>query len=579
MTKKNESEYYYLYKWQLLKTLASVGHLTHGKNSAKKMKSKWSSIVLTLSLAVIMCFVLPAPKALAATITWDGSSSTAWTTAANWSTNTVPGAGDDVIIPNVATDPVISSSVTVASITINNGGVLTVNSTTNRTITVSGNVVINTGGTFQVVDGGGAGSDVHTLNIAGNFTNNGTFTATDAPDYIYAVLNGTSAQTIGGTTATTFYNMTVNNSAGVILDINTTASNVLTLTSGVISTGTNIMEVSSSCLTGLSGGSATSYVFGNLRLHYPNAGGTTTCTFPIGDVTTYAPVTVAMVAVTSSLANSILTARTDTPDHPDTTAGTSGIDEDYSVNRTWTLTPGGSLTFTSYNPTFTFVAGDIDSGATTGNFIIGRKNSGTWTYPTVGTRTATSTQATGITQANGFGEFAIGEATSISGTVFEDINYGGGAGRSLAGSSGAPVANALVELYSSAGAFLASTTTNASGVYRFSRASGIYTVRVASNGTTGIRSTRTGGAACTTCVPVQTYRTDVPSGTANPVTDHVGGEVPTKVDAGDNTTSATLASLNTATTYPQSITTVVKSAANITRRRFRLQLRYHRQHP
>jgi uncharacterized repeat protein (TIGR01451 family) len=89
-------------------------------------------------------------------------------------------------------------------------------------------------------------------------------------------------------------------------------------------------------------------------------------------------------------------------------------------------------------------------------------------------------------------------------------------------------------------------------------------VRVSSNGATGIRSTRTGGAACTTCVPVQTYRTDASGGTAVAVTDHVGGQTPTLVDAGDNTTSATLASLTTGTTTAQSITSVAKGAANIT---------------
>jgi len=220
----------------------------------------------------------------------------------------------------------------------------------------------------------------------------------------------------------------MNDTLGATLTGSPIVSGILTLTNGDISTGANTLEVSATCATGISGYSANSYVAGNLILHYPTAAGTTTCTFPIGDAAAYTPVTVAMVGVTSTLANSTLTARTDTPDHADTTSGTSGIDKNYSVNRYWTLTPGGSLTFTTYNPTFNFVAGDIDSGATPANFIIARKNGGTWTYPTMGTITATSTQATGITQANGFGAFAVGEASSISGTVFEDINYGGGAG-------------------------------------------------------------------------------------------------------------------------------------------------------
>ena len=537
--------------------------------------NKWSSIVVTLTLAVSMCFVLPAPKVHAAACTFTSNATGNWNggiwTIAGAGCGAYPGqtfAGDTVIIANGTTVTLnVSPANAIASLQIGQGasGILTIGSNaTVRTLNVTGGVTINNGAT--IIPNNPGAVTAHVLNIGGNFTNNGTFTSVNGNGSIGVTLNGTTAQTIGGTTATTFYNMTINNAAGVGLGINTIVSNILTLTNGDISTGTYTLEVGSatSCATSITGYSANSYVFGNLRLHYPTAGGTTTCTFPIGDATTYAPVTVAMVAVTSTLANSTLQARTDTPDHPDTTAGTSGIDQNYSVNRYWTLTPGGSLNFTSYSPTFNFVAGDIDSGATTGNFIIGRKNGGAWTYPTVGTRTATSTQATGITQANGFGVFAIGEASSISGTVFEDINYGGGAGRSLAGSSGAPVANVRVELYSNTGAYVTTATTNAGGVYRFPVTGGTYIVRVASNGSTGIRSTRTNGSTCTTCVPIETYHTDAASGTANPVTDHVGGEIPTLVDAADNTTSATLASLTTATTTAQSITTVLKGAANIT---------------
>ena len=58
-------------------------------------------------------------------------------------------------------------------------------------------------------------------------------------------------------------------------------------------------------------------------------------------------------------------------------------------------------------------------------------------------------------------------------------------------------------------------------------------------------------------LPVQTFRTDASdSGAAVAVTDHVGGEVPSLVDAGPNTTGLTLAQLTTATTTAQSITTV-----------------------
>ena len=74
------------------------------------------------------------------------------------------------------------------------------------------------------------------------------------------------------------------------------------------------------------------------------------------------------------------------------------------MNRSWTLTNSG-IVFTNYGATFTFVAGDLDGGAATANFIVGRYSAG-WTYPTVGTKTSTSTQTTGLTA---FGAFQLGE--------------------------------------------------------------------------------------------------------------------------------------------------------------------------
>ena len=56
----------------------------------------------------------------------------------------------------------------------------------------------------------------------------------------------------------------------------------------------------------------------------------------------------------------------------------------------------------------------------------------------------------------------------VSGTVFEDVNYGGGPGRTLAASSGVGIQGATVELYDSTGAFLQSVVTVGAGGYSFS---------------------------------------------------------------------------------------------------------------
>jgi hypothetical protein len=154
-------------------------------------------------------------------------------------------------------------------------------------------------------------------------------------------------------------------------------------------------------------------------------------------------------------------------------------------------------------------------------------------------------------------------AATISGTVFEDVDYGGGPGRSRVASSGQPLANVRVELYRrSTGTFVASTTTNASGQYTLSTGNGgngsaAHLVRVV-NGS--IRSTR--GPTCTTCVPVQTYRTDASSGLPSPVTNEIGGENPALSDAAQSTSS--FSTLTSATTVPQSVAVVDPATSSST---------------
>ncbi|HKS56272.1 MAG TPA: right-handed parallel beta-helix repeat-containing protein [Steroidobacteraceae bacterium] len=153
-------------------------------------------------------------------------------------------------------------------------------------------------------------------------------------------------------------------------------------------------------------------------------------------------------------------------------------------------------------------------------------------------------------------------AATITGTVFEDRNYGGGAGRSVLAASGQPIAGVRVEMYrQSNGNFIDSDTTDANGQYSLSSGNNtnVVIVRVV-NGS--VRSVRTGGSSCTTCVPVQTYRTDASSGSASAVTNKVGGESPQLSDAAQNT--GNYSNLNTASQAAQSITTVAPASSGAT---------------
>ncbi|MEO8064845.1 MAG: right-handed parallel beta-helix repeat-containing protein [Pseudomonadota bacterium] len=156
------------------------------------------------------------------------------------------------------------------------------------------------------------------------------------------------------------------------------------------------------------------------------------------------------------------------------------------------------------------------------------------------------------------------QAATFTGTVFEDANYGGGAGRARVASGGAVLPNVVVELYRvSDGAFIATTTTNASGVYSLTSGATAAAMRVrVVNGS--VRSARTGGGACTTCVPVQTFRTDATSGTAVNVTNLVGGESPGVSDAVVNPGASNYSTLTAGTRVPQSITTATPAANNST---------------
>ncbi|RYU78271.1 T9SS type A sorting domain-containing protein [Hymenobacter persicinus] len=151
---------------------------------------------------------------------------------------------------------------------------------------------------------------------------------------------------------------------------------------------------------------------------------------------------------------------------------------------------------------------------------------------------------------------------AVSGTIFDDVNYGGGAGRTYEDANNSAIAsgfaaNAIgrsgvtVELYDETGVLSATTTTTTGGLYSFPIVfSGNYTVRVVNSGVTSVRT------ASGAVVPVQTFRTGV--------TDKVGGEVPALTDAAANNGSQNLSALTSGSFAPQSVAAVVVPNRNVT---------------
>ena len=301
------------------------------------------------------------------------------------------------------------------STTLQPGG----NSNTNTVLNMAGNLTIDASSNMYL-DFGGMVMNTN-FNVLGGVTLNGNLSLSSiAARDMYVggdwtantgslfnantravFLNGTGTQNIGGTLSSTFPYLLLNKTAGnVVLGINTSVSNTLTFQAAnvaIINTGAFLMIVSNNATaavvrTGLG------HVNGTLRRAV--ATGTNTYNFAIGDATNYTPASLVLTGVTVGGNMDMFTS---TPDHPQ--LATSGYDGAKSVNRYWTLSQSG-VTLTSYNPTFTFVAGDLDGGTTTANLLVAKYESSAWTFPTVGTRTATTTQATGVT---GYGEFALAE--------------------------------------------------------------------------------------------------------------------------------------------------------------------------
>lgn len=113
----------------------------------------------------------------------------------------------------------------------------------------------------------------------------------------------------------------------------------------------------------------------------------------------------------------------------------------------------------------------------------------------------------------------------IAGTVFEDVNYGGGQGRNMTDANGVGISSAIVELYESDGTFVRRTTSKVSGDYSFGgMADGDYYVKLVNS---TVRSNRDNGINCTTCVPVQTFRTYGEVSNIIEVLNEIGGADPT----------------------------------------------------
>jgi hypothetical protein len=98
-------------------------------------------LIVIFSKILFSCLILSfLTAAVAVDRTWTGAVNSNWNTGGNWNPSGVPAVNDSVIIPDMTTDPVISSNAVCNDLLIKQGGFLLLN--TGRTLDVNGNLSI-----------------------------------------------------------------------------------------------------------------------------------------------------------------------------------------------------------------------------------------------------------------------------------------------------------------------------------------------------------------------------------------------------------------------------------------------------
>ena len=236
-----------------------------------------------------------------------------------------------------------------------------------------------------------------TINVAGNWTNNGTYTHNSGT----VVFNGTSPQTIGGSATTVFYALTINNPAGVNLAHTEQVDRTLTLSDGLLTLGPyDLLMGVGSGYSGTPGPTRMVVADGDGVFCREFRGMTPMFTYPIGDNTNganYSPVRLSFYA--ASVWGPACVRVTDAK-HPANPSNT-----DY-LTRYWTVTSRGISGF-NCTALFYYVAGSEDVVGIEENMRAMKYDGGAWTY---GDPVITTSHVIMMEDITSFSDFTAGSA-------------------------------------------------------------------------------------------------------------------------------------------------------------------------
>jgi len=315
-----------------------------------------------------------------------------FTAGAEWTTNS-----------STTTDPGIPRNVTISSGTTLSFGTASSYRFMLNDLLISGTLALST------VSGG----DIH---LAGNWTNNGTFTHNGQ----VVVVNGSAAQTVGGSGTNAFATLLLNkNSASDVVTLTTDASisSTLNLSTGILNASTNNKTVSvTNSATNAVSGSASSYVDGKLERALPVILTSTTYAFPLGTTNGYSPLSLGITA--NTVANTFTASATQ--------SSMPGISlPSKAITRYWTLASSGVGTLTS-TPTFTYLDADVPGTSNEANYRIFKDTNGSapFTFPDAGADDVNEGANTGtlLAPTTTYSNWSIGEPNAPTAVKLAGFN-------------------------------------------------------------------------------------------------------------------------------------------------------------
>jgi hypothetical protein len=279
---------------------------------------------------------------------------------------------------------------------------------------LAGSPTIN--GTLALPSGGRTGLFVVGANT---LTLNGPAMAGTLTDLVTSsdsslVFDGSSAGVPIPGSVTALNNLTINNARGVTMNSSVTMIGTLTLTSGQLNTGTNILHLdnANNDATALTFTHGSGWINGTLGKTFAVGNGQS-FTYPIGGATSYRPVVWSTFDVldTGEVQMRVI-------EGAQAQIASSGLTAGKVLQAYWTATITGRLQVRNASATFNFVAADVPVGADPSQFVLRLWESefSLWVPVPTGTRGAYSIQGIELRTAS----TATGDRTTYSDFVVGD---------------------------------------------------------------------------------------------------------------------------------------------------------------